>query len=393
MFLRGAGVLLTLAVLGATAVACTKAPIRVDTSAPASCRETVSAGPPSPAAQPIRWALPPDTGDWRTLDAWCTTVGPAVAHSPANGAAEGTASDANSPLVLLSWNIHVGGGDVPALVTALRAGDLTGGRPVRHFVLLLQEAHRAGVSIPRTSAAAPVPRRIDETDGADPDIVEVASELGLHLLYVPSMRNGREEAGQPPEDRGNALLSTMPLSDGVAIELPFERQRRVAVAATVGALNAGGESAPIRVASGHLDGMATVRRLWLFASGARARQARTLASRLDDDALPAALGADLNTWAAGPDEPAYTILRATFPSSLPPSREPTFENGTRLDYVFLRLPAGWHSRSRRVADRFNSDHHPILVELWMSAPPGSLPLPRSAAAGDRTGSRPRNSSR
>ena len=45
------------------------------------------------------------------------------------------------------------------------------------------------------------------------------------------MRNGRPP--QTDEDRGNAILSTEPLADLTAIELPFEQQRRVAVAATL----------------------------------------------------------------------------------------------------------------------------------------------------------------
>ena len=61
------------------------------------------------------------------------------------------------------------------------------------------------------------------------DIVEAAGRLGLSLVYVPSMRNGSDT----DEDRGNAILSTEPLSDVAAVELPFERQRRVAIDAAV----------------------------------------------------------------------------------------------------------------------------------------------------------------
>jgi hypothetical protein len=43
------------------------------------------------------------------------------------------------------------------------------------------------------------------------------------------MRNGGVD-----EDRGNAILATLPLRDVAAIELPLVRERRVAVAASAG---------------------------------------------------------------------------------------------------------------------------------------------------------------
>ncbi|MEN3339278.1 MAG: hypothetical protein V7647_2954, partial [Acidobacteriota bacterium] len=61
-------------------------------------------------------------------------------------------------------------------------------------------------------------------------IEPVAAALGLSLYYVPSMRNG---GAAPHEDRGNAILSSLPLTDLAAYELPFERQRRVALGATI----------------------------------------------------------------------------------------------------------------------------------------------------------------
>jgi hypothetical protein len=67
------------------------------------------------------------------------------------------------------------------------------------------------------------------------DVQRFADE-GFAVLYAPSMRNGegdaRDEHGAA-EDRGNAIVSTLPLEDPRVIELPLERQRRVAAAATV----------------------------------------------------------------------------------------------------------------------------------------------------------------
>ena len=51
------------------------------------------------------------------------------------------------------------------------------------------------------------------------------------MLYAPSMRNGESAGGG--EDRGNAIVSTLPLADPTVIELPLERQRRVVVAASI----------------------------------------------------------------------------------------------------------------------------------------------------------------
>ena len=44
------------------------------------------------------------------------------------------------------------------------------------------------------------------------DVVEAAHALGLNLRYVPSMRNGAERS-----DRGNAILSDLPLSDALGV--------------------------------------------------------------------------------------------------------------------------------------------------------------------------------
>jgi hypothetical protein len=46
------------------------------------------------------------------------------------------------------------------------------------------------------------------------------------------MRNG-SGAAIPDEDRGNGILSTQPLANLRAMELPFVRQRRVVPIATI----------------------------------------------------------------------------------------------------------------------------------------------------------------
>ena len=63
------------------------------------------------------------------------------------------------------------------------------------------------------------------------------------------MRNGSATAVNEREDRGNAILTTMFMSDVSAVELPFGKQRRVAVAASVRSMN----GPPVRVISAHFD--------------------------------------------------------------------------------------------------------------------------------------------
>jgi endonuclease/exonuclease/phosphatase (EEP) superfamily protein YafD len=110
----------------------------------------------------------------------------------------------------------------------------------------------------------------------------------------------------------------------------------------------------------------------VFASGARARQARGLVQALDlgRDETPTVVGSDLNTWAAGPHEPAYRELRRSFPQTGDPAPGATFRGGLTLDYVFFRVPAGWRGESRRSIDRFGSDHHPLVGSLVMDSARG-----------------------
>ena len=128
----------------------------------------------------------------------------------------------------------------------------------------------------------------------------IGSELGLSLIYVPSMRNGRS-AGDPAEDRGSAILSTLPLSDPIAVELPGERQRRVVIIAKAGSTS---------VAVVHLDALGGNQRLRVFSTPwMRDVQVRATASALPTG--PLVVGADLNTW-HGRDELAARFLGQLF---------------------------------------------------------------------------------
>lgn len=308
---------------------------------------------------PLRWSRTAQGPDTVVLDAWCAAVGPAVVARPEP--ADGGLSPVLDSLVVVTWNVHVGGGDLVRLVADLREGSLTGGRPVRDFVLLLQEAHRSGPGVPEAAVRGSYPPRILERppSGDRLDVVQAAERLGLYVVYAPSMRNGAGAA--PAEDRGNAILATLPLGEPEAIELPYEAQRRVAVAATVSAV--GGDGAPwsLRLVSAHLDNRSRLSRfLGTFGPG-RARQARALSEAVSAPA--AVIGADLNSWSAGFLEDAVPLLRANFPAT-PPTSAPTYRAAgmlpRKLDHLMARLPGGWRASVRTVDDPYGSDHRPLI---------------------------------
>jgi endonuclease/exonuclease/phosphatase family metal-dependent hydrolase len=208
---------------------------------------------------------------------------------------------------------------------------------------------------------------VDETyplrNGGPGEVVAAARQQGLGVYYAPSMRNGRARSGA--DDRGNAILSTLPLSDLEAVELPLERQRRVVILATV---RLGAAGPPMRLADVHLEN----RSGWLLpnqrATGiGRRDQMRALLRTVRLDG-PTVLAGDLNTWAYGTAEPVVGDLvgsqRFTFTPL--PEGEPTLVAffglyARQLDYVFFRLPDGWSGDSRRVASRYGSDHYPLLA--------------------------------
>src|SRR5438445_3095684 len=205
--------------------------VRSAPHAPAACRAAVT---PTGAPAIVGWTLANGATDRSILDAWCETVGPAVVLEAAQMLRPSPLDD----LMVISWNVDVGGGNLDALLETL-PDNADYHRPV---VVLLQEAYRDGPLVPPLSVAARVPNRIapKPPSGFRRSVVDVARRRGLSLVYVPSMRNGSESAPGLAEDRGNAILSTLPLSDVRAIELPFEHQRRVAVAASVPILDPDG---------------------------------------------------------------------------------------------------------------------------------------------------------
>jgi endonuclease/exonuclease/phosphatase family metal-dependent hydrolase len=226
-------------------------------------------------------------------------------------------------LALLTWNLHAGRGDLPRLIDDLRSGRLTGDTPVPEFVLLLQEA--------------------------DADVLALARRLGLTAFFAPT----RVGAGT---ERGIALLATRPLVNARAIELPRERQRRMAIAAITDV-----DGQRLLVANVHLENRASWWRGGLPGDRARERQMRALVAELPSD-VPGVLGGDFNTW-LGTSEAAYRLAAEQFRDEPRGQPSATFGNRLPLDHLLFRLPPGWIAHRARVSSRYGSDHYPVVAVL------------------------------
>lgn len=317
-------------------------------------------------AAPSGFSLIPHQDDERLqLEAWRRNVGDPVALdlTPPESGRDG--ADSRS-LVVLSWNVWIGRGKLRELISRIREGEFAkhGADPDTPLVVLIQEAYRSDSSLPPASGGR-AGRMLVAQLGLQEDVVETAQALGLNLRYAPSMRNGAL-----PSDRGNAVLSTLPLKDAHAVELPLVLQRRVAVSA---AITLGGQR--LRLVSAHLDPRGPPGHQWLGAAG-RALQARHLVASVADETV--VLGADLNL-GRGRYEPTWRLLGdAGFTFGVPPSSPAwrhTFHALPRLvlDYLLVRDRTGAirnarvHRLDEHPRDRgprvFGSDHHPLLARI------------------------------
>lgn len=302
------------------------------------------------AATPaITWHAPSLANDLATLARWRSAVGsPLVIHGDA--ATPRSGSDA---VTIVSWNVALDAGDVVRLVRDLQRSDAS--RPI---VLLLQEAFRSGDDVPSSPVdalyAGSLGRSQDERE-----VDAVARALGFSAYYVPSMRNGAP--GGHDEDRGNAILANVPLDDLTAIELPFERQRRVAVAARVRGTTRDGRPWSLRLASVHLDNLAGASRAWIGGEFARVRQARGL-REVFRGAEPTVLAGDFNTWFGFADR-AYVETAREYPQTRVTDPRRTFRGLLRLDHVFYRLPESWTADVRRAESSVGSDHYPLITTI------------------------------
>ena len=306
----------------------------------------------------ITWlAAPPE--DRATVDRWCRAVGPPLlVAAPAQSAA--TDPPRLEDLAVMTWNAHLAEGDLAALIARLREGSLTNGSPVTRFVLLVQELFRRGADVPAFISENRSAYAIKARDPAAPDLRDHASTLRLAMFYVPAMRNGADIL----EDRGNAIVSTEPLVDPLAMELPLERQRRVAIGASV-VVRAHGRTEPLRFVNVHLEPLSSPATLWIFRNPRRRQVAAVLELlrspkfEVPRSSAGTVLGGDFNTIQGGPEEDAYAFARAWSHSLVNEDRRSTHYMG-RIDYLFFRLDSGWRASTTRIDDKFGSDHHPVL---------------------------------
>ena len=315
----------------------------------------------------VRWFGPQREPDRRALADWCSGVGP-VEFRPqpaSDGSFPSPALD--STVTVVTWNVHVGGGDVVSFLRDELEYDCEAQTPRqtgRHFALLVQEAHRASSAVPEAPEGTPARDRIAEAPPNGPrlDIVQVAKKCGLALFYVPSMRNGTEAGEQGREDRGSAILSTLPLSEPVAIELPFEAQRRVTVVATV----PGPGSSKLRLASVHYDVAGNILRVLGTGGSMRVRQNDGLTEALDlidpERYTPIVVAGDLNTWSSR--ETVVLRMLETYPNSPQPGKEKT-RGDWPPDHLFFRAGGGAlglvEDSYRVVDDAYGSDHRARLA--------------------------------
>jgi len=314
------------------------------TSLAARSTAELSSSNPSTA---VAWFAPVVRHDQESLARWRESVGPPVTPQSFDD------REPHDAITLVSWNTAVGDADIVKFVRSLP----TTNQPL---VLLLQEVYRAGPGVPSTlDARSAYAGRLGGSGRLDlREIEDVGRVLGLGVYYVPSMRNGDASSD---EDRGNAILSNLPLSDLQAMELPFERQRRVAIAATIEGHTTADRPWRLRLVSAHLDNMAGAKRAWIGAEYGRARQARGLVDLLDGSE-PTVLAGDFNTWFGFVDQ-AYVETARAFPETEVNDRRPTFRGLLRLDHVFYRLAPGWRLNVHRADSRFGSDHYPLVGSL------------------------------
>lgn len=315
------------------------------------------------ASLPVTLCSPHATSE--QLAGWRANVGAPLAYDPPEHDSAAGSVD-HRALLVLSWNVWIGRGRLDELIAAVRHGAYAslGAEADLPLVVLLQEALRADESVPARSNGRAARELAARVQGRE-DVAETAARQGLHLRYAPSMRNG-----PPRSDRGNAILSTLPLDDALGVELPLVLQRRVAVTAAV---TVGGRR--LRVVTAHLAPRGPIGYKWLGAAG-RAEQARHLLDSLEDDTV--VLGADLNL-GRGRAEPTWRYLaEAGFEPGMPPA-EPTWRHTYHalprivLDYILVRDSAGTlagarvHRLDENPADRgrtvFGSDHHPLLARI------------------------------
>ncbi|MFV1987834.1 MAG: endonuclease/exonuclease/phosphatase family protein [Gemmatimonadota bacterium] len=341
-----------------------------------------SCGPQDGRAEPIRWIHPARDGDVRQLANWCASVGPPEFVLAPQRVSIDSGPDARD-VTVVTWNVQGRAGDIPGFLREELAYDCETRRGTEHFVVLVQEGVRRSGRVPE-AALEYSPALGSAATSHRPDFIAAARGCGLSFLYVPSMRNGLEGYADGREDRGNALLSSLPLLDPTAIELPFEGQRRVAVMASI---EAPASRDTIRFVSLHLDTFAGVARVLLSGASSKERQVLGLVEALglgaNDDgearrgSAMILVAGDLNTWSER--QTAVRRLAEYFPDS-PPVDDQATRGEFPTDHMFVllgrpRTPGSdaTASPARRptvdpgsyelIGNRHLSDHKPRLLRV------------------------------
>lgn len=345
--------------------------------------------PTIPASAHVTWYFAAGPGDTKEHQRWCETLGPVeVNQVPLGGFAPLGPHDS---LAIVVWNTDAGGGYVQEFLREELGLDCSGAAPhlrpgSSHFVLLVQEALRRSNDIPDTPEklwVTPPPVKESERPGARLGIPEVARQCGLAYIYSAASRNGWQPRDGIREDKGNAILSTLPLSDLIVAELPFEAARRVVPMATIHGPNADS----LRVASVHLITTPPAWRTLKTGNSARLRQSLGLVEALklieaerhgcspeevqsakckvqSSGGFPIStvIAGDLNTWSTR--ETALRHLVEYFPDSPPLLQEPTRGPFPTDHVLFRRGPDGGRILShtyRRIDSAYYSDHNPIVI--------------------------------
>ena len=324
----------------------------------APCREIVALdGGPAPE---VRWFGPGQDDEIVRHFQWCRATGPLLVTRPDRAGGQPTDGLPIDSLAIISFNVNLGAASAIALIDSLRAGAFTAGAPVTDFVVMLQETIREGNGVPeRVPKGSGTSRDLFPAPRTGPrlDIVRIADSLDLHLFYGAAMRSGK---GRNPrglaEDRGNAILSTLPLARLTMVELPFGGARRIAQLAQVSGRTRSGQGWSLQVGNLHFDvgpiGPSAL-------SAIRARQARAIA-QIADSTGAVVLGGDLNAFSLRGTAESVKILQRAFPETVQGDSLPT-RGSQRLDYLFFRLPAGYGTGPYRALPLdFGSDHRPVM---------------------------------
>ena len=235
----------------------------------------------------------------------------------------GRGAAADTPLRVLSYNIHHGRG-TDGVVNLERIAAVIGGSAAD--VVVLQEVDDC---TDRTG-------RIDQT-------AEIARLTGLHAEF------GRQIDYQGGR-YGQAILSRTPLEEPRVHVLPGDPHRETRIALAVRTVVAGRSLVIVGTHLHHRD------------PAARLEQARAIEA-LDLGGGPAILGGDLN--AVPGSEPLTTLLASWRSTTAEPQLSfPAGQPTRQIDFILYRAAGVLEPGEVRVLDEpVASDHRPILAEF------------------------------